>query len=152
MKAFFKISGSCLLGVMLLFHALQALGDNQNQKSLSSIWSSVWDETVSDVAFKKVGNSDVKSYSIEELVQILNSTLFLDVEVIDQQTETIKVRVNRSEELTEHMGSSGARTCLGIITFTLTENPNVKKVDMEFECGSHASPGTYSRADFIQAF
>ncbi|MDC1106904.1 hypothetical protein OAT16_09380 [Prolixibacteraceae bacterium] len=142
----------CMILFIELFGGMIAYGEENKSKSHTSLWSSVWDEKVNDVAFKKVGATLETPYTIQELVDILNTTLFLGIEVVSQKTETLKIRINKSEDMTQHMGSSGARTCLGIITFTLTENLRVKKVDMDFDFGSHASPGVYSRADFVQAF
>ncbi|QZT36415.1 hypothetical protein K5X82_14285 [Halosquirtibacter xylanolyticus] len=149
MNAFLRFN---LILFMIISFSKSTLAEEIEHKSHSSLWSSVWDEKINDVAFKKVGASVKTPYTIQELVDILNTTLFLGIEVVGQKAETLMIKINQAEDLTQHMGSSGARTCLGIITFTLTENSRVKKVEMDFEFGSHASPGTYSRADFIQAF
>ncbi|QZE13459.1 hypothetical protein K4L44_12825 [Halosquirtibacter laminarini] len=141
-----------LFVVLSLWCSLFAKADRPKNFPSTSIWTSVWDTEVNDVAFKKVGNKLQENLTVEELVLILNKTLFLDIEVVGLESETLKIKINDSETLTEHMGSSGAKTCLGIITFTLTENSQVKMVDMDFEYGSHASPGVYSRINFIQAF
>ena len=59
------------------------------------------------------------------------------------------VEVINAEHLTQRMGSSGADNFLAQSTFTLTENKNIKFVNFVFEEGDHASPGIYSRNDFL---
>jgi hypothetical protein len=58
------------------------------------------------------------------------------------------VEVINAGYLTQRMGSSGAQAYIASVTFTLTENPQIKKVNFIFEEGDHAMPGTYSRQDF----
>jgi hypothetical protein len=58
------------------------------------------------------------------------------------------VEVINAEYLTQRMGSSGAQAYIASVTFTLTENPQIKRVNFIFEEGDHAMPGTYSRQDF----
>lgn len=59
------------------------------------------------------------------------------------------VEVINAEHLTQRMGSSGADYFLAQSTFTLTENKNIQFVNFIFEEGDHASPGIYSRKDFL---
>lgn len=58
------------------------------------------------------------------------------------------VEIINDEYLTQRMGSSGAQEYLASVTFTLTENPRIKKVNFIFQEGDHAMPGTYTRKDF----
>jgi len=58
------------------------------------------------------------------------------------------IEIINAEYLTQRMGSSGAQAYLAYVTYTLTENSGVKKVNFIFEEGDHAMPGIYSREDF----
>lgn len=58
------------------------------------------------------------------------------------------IEVINAEYLTQRMGSSGAQVYLAQVTYTLTENPDIQKVNFMFEEGDHAMPGIYVREDF----
>lgn len=70
------------------------------------------------------------------------------VKLLNVKNHTASVEVINAEYLTQRMGSSGAQAYLASVTFTLTENPEIKKVNFIFEEGDHAMPGIYSRSDF----
>jgi len=70
------------------------------------------------------------------------------VKLLNVKDHTAFLEVINAEYLTQRMGSSGAQAYLGSVTFTLTENPQIKKVSFLFEEGDHAMPGTYTREDF----
>jgi hypothetical protein len=72
----------------------------------------------------------------------------LKVKLLNVKDHTASVEIINAEYVTQRMGSSGAQAYLASITFTLTENPQIKKVNFIFEEGDHAMPGTYSREDF----
>jgi hypothetical protein len=58
------------------------------------------------------------------------------------------VAIINAECVTQRMGSSGARDYLASVTYTLTENRQIRKVDFLFEEGDHAAPGIYVRESF----
>jgi hypothetical protein len=70
------------------------------------------------------------------------------VKLLNVKDHTAFLEVINAEYLTQRMGSSGAQAYLASVTFTLTENPQIKKVNFIFEEGDHAMPGTYTREDF----
>lgn len=70
------------------------------------------------------------------------------VRLLNVTDHTASVEIINAEYLTQRMGSSGAQAYLASVTFTLTENPQIKKVNFIFEEGDHAMPGTYTRLDF----
>jgi hypothetical protein len=70
------------------------------------------------------------------------------VKLLYVKNSIASVEVINAEYLTQRMGSSGAQAYLASVTFTLTENPQIKKVKLIFEEGDHAMPGTYTRQDF----
>ena len=49
----------------------------------------------------------------------------------------------------QQMGTTGADEYMSVITFTLTELKGVRYVNLDFEEGDHASPGTYNRQYYI---
>ncbi len=70
------------------------------------------------------------------------------VKLLSVKDQIASVEIINAEYLTKRMGSSGAQAYLASVTFTLTENPQIKKVKFIFEGGDHAMPGTYTRQDF----
>lgn len=65
---------------------------------------------------------------------------------VDRQTADIEIE--NDQLLSENMGSSGAQGYLASVTFTLTENPGIKSVNIIFSAGEHAMPGKYNRSSF----
>lgn len=63
--------------------------------------------------------------------------------------DTIYVKIDNSVYLTQQMGTTGADEYMITATFTLTELPNIKYVNFDFELGDHASPGTYYRMYYL---
>jgi hypothetical protein len=61
---------------------------------------------------------------------------------------TAHIEIANDQYLTQRMGSSGAQDYLAEVTFTLTEDPDIKAVNFIFEAGEHAMPGIYSRESF----
>lgn len=61
--------------------------------------------------------------------------------------DTLYVKLENAEYVTQRMGSTGAGAFMALCTFTLTEIEGVKQVYFDFEEGDHARPGKYSRTD-----
>lgn len=84
----------------------------------------------------------------ERLVEFINSTRegnILKIQFKQVSNDTIFVKIENSEILTQKMGSTGALVYLSTTTFTLTELNGIEYVNFAFEEGDHAIPGTYSR-------
>lgn len=58
---------------------------------------------------------------------------------------TLYVKLENAEYVTQRMGSAGANEFMALATFSLTDIKGVQFVDFEFEEGDHARPGKYSR-------
>jgi hypothetical protein len=64
--------------------------------------------------------------------------------------DSIFVKIDNSNYLTQQTGSSGAEAYLAEVTYNLTELKDIHFVDIRFKAGDHASPATYARTDFIK--
>jgi len=64
--------------------------------------------------------------------------------------DTLFVKISNSTFLTQQMGSSGPEVYLADVTYNLTEISGINYVAIIFKAGDHASPGVYSRTDFVQ--
>lgn len=62
--------------------------------------------------------------------------------------DTLMLRIPKSDYFTNQIGSSGAAQYLAQAIINLTSVPGIKFVKIDFEMGSHASPGVWSRANF----
>ena len=79
--------------------------------------------------------------------------LYPEVKLVFVKTsnDSIFIKIPKSTYLTQHMGTSGADAYLAEVTYNLTELKDIGFVDIRFKEGDHASPGTYSRTDFVRA-
>jgi len=112
-------------------------------------WSSEWDKK--GLVMKKYSQISPDSLNPASLIQKLN-TIYPQIRLhfIKISNDSIFVRISRSRYLTQQMGSSGADAYLAEVTYNLTELRNINFVNMQFKQGDHASPGTYTRTDFIE--
>ena len=129
-----------------------------------SIWHVEVDSSTGTEVLVRGRNTDAIRNDVNKLVAALNGTDRVpgtfrtqgdresdgppNVKLLNVTNDTASVEVINAEYLTQRMGSSGAQAYLASVTFTLTENPQIKKVNFIFEEGDHAMPGTYSREDF----
>ena len=113
-------------------------------------WSSEWD-TKNRLVMKKVSQINEDLLTPANLIQKINSLHpKIQLRFIKVFKDTIFVSINKSRYLTQQMGSSGADAYLAEVTYNLTELKDINFVDLRFKEGDHASPGTYTRTDFIE--
>lgn len=62
------------------------------------------------------------------------------------------VSIIDAAKLTQRMGSLGASDYLATATFTLTSRDDVARVHFSFPVGDHATPGLFSRSDWISHY
>jgi len=62
--------------------------------------------------------------------------------------DTIYLEIPDATYLTQQMGSTGPRLFLSGVVYTLTGLTGINYVNLDFEEGDHAGPGTYSRESF----
>ena len=70
------------------------------------------------------------------------------LEKISINNDTIRLKINESQYLTNQVGSSGAAQYIAQAVINLTSVPGIKYVLIAFKGGDHASPGVWSRKDF----
>lgn len=112
-----------------------------------SIW--IYDSMVDTVIqTRKVDKDRLTS---EKLINVINSKYQDEVmlDLVNISNDTIFVKIDNSEFLTQQMGTTGADQYMITATFTLTELPKIKFVNFDFEYGDHASPGTYTRKYYL---
>ena len=85
------------------------------------------------------------------IIQLMNEAYpEIPLSFIKVSHDSIFLKIKKSNYLTEQLGSSGADAYIAEVTYNLTELKGINFVDIRFKAGDHASPGTYSRTDFVQ--
>jgi len=93
----------------------------------------------------------VSPRSAEEVIDLLNER-YADIILLDLKKisgDTVFVKVEDAQYLTQQMGSTGAYGYMAEVTYSLTEVPGIDYVHFDFEEGDHATPGLYRRKDFL---
>lgn len=117
-----------------------------------AIW--VYDVMVDTIVQIRKVNKDTLTY--EKLIDLINSDYNnrVGIDFSRIADDTIFVVIKNPDYLTQQMGSSGADAFMITTTFILTELPGIEHVNLDFQEGDHASPGTYSRKyyrDWLEA-
>ena len=91
--------------------------------------------------------------SLEEVLAKLNKKYDpLKMSVIRVSGDTVFVRLRPAKLLTQEMGSTGADVYMTEATLNLCEVQDIHFVNYNFAAGDHATPGTYSKNDFIDLY
>lgn len=92
----------------------------------------------------------VDSLTANDIIQALND-LYPEIKLsfVAISNDSMFLTINNSNYLTNSTGSSGAEAYLAEATYNLTEIKGISFVHFNFKKGNHASPGTYSRTDFV---
>ena len=102
------------------------------------------------LVMKKTWPLSKDSLTVPNLINLLNQQHQEIVLVFSKISgDSIFVKINKSNHLTQQMGSSGAEAYLAEVTYNLTELNGINFVDIRFKEGDHAQPGIYSRTDFV---
>ena len=72
----------------------------------------------------------------------------VQLEKVKLSNDTLYTRIKNADFLTEQMGSSGSEQYIAQAVLNLTSANGVKYVRIDFEMGSHAMPGVWSKEDF----
>lgn len=112
-------------------------------------WTSDWDNK-KGLTMKKTDPISPDSMTAGDFIKKLNDIYpEIILRLSEIRKDSIFVTINNSRYLTQRIGSSGAQAYLAEVTYNLTELENINFVDIRFKEGDHASPGTYTRLDFV---
>ena len=95
----------------------------------------------------KVKSDGVKTW--EEAIEDLNRRFCqkIKIDLIAKNNDTIFLKIDSAQYLTQQIGSTGAYGYMAVVTYTLTDYTGIEFVNFDFEEGDHASPGTYDRKE-----
>ncbi len=121
-----------------------------NTDSLPVDDSPIWSYDYNADTLIRLDSNRSNTVTATEAINIINKTYQgkVTLTLVGQGADTIKVKIEHPEVLTQQMGSTGAQAYITLATFTLTEQTGVNYVTFDFKEGDHASPGTYSRYSF----
>lgn len=99
---------------------------------------------------KKVNVAFTNIYlNTDSIIAALNYTYpDINLQKIKISHDTLFTEIKNSYPLTDGMGTSGAAIYLAVSVINLTTVPGVNAVKFNFQLGSHASPGVWSKNEF----
>ena len=131
--------------------ATNAAADSVVIKDSRYFWTSDLDPK-QGLVMVKTRPASADSLTAPIIIQMFNETYpEIPLTFTKISNDSVFINIRNSKYLTQQMGSSGAEAYLAELTYNLTEISGINFVDVKFKVGDHASPGTYSRTDFINA-
>ncbi|MEO7982618.1 MAG: GerMN domain-containing protein [Bacteroidota bacterium] len=112
-------------------------------------WQSALNDSTGRLEMKKVEAVGPDSLSPAAVIKYLNTTNS-NVQLVFVKTsgDTAYLKIPDPMFLTQQIGSTGPTLYLSQVIYNLTEIPGINYVNLDFEEGDHASPGTYNRDSF----
>lgn len=110
-------------------------------------WQAYLDDSTGKVEVRKIPAND--SLSTKSIIDFLNAgNTNIKLEFVKISNDTVFVRIADAMYLTQQMGSTGPTVYLSEVVYNMTQLPEIKEVNIDFEEGDHATPGTYNRNTF----
>jgi hypothetical protein len=139
-----------LSGVISLYLNLSETEPAPIEKLSNQIFDTRWNQESSTVELFRT-NAD-SSKTLMEALERFNSANQKEnypfARLAQVNFDTVFLFIDNSNYLTQQMGTTGADEYLAKLTFTVTELESINFVNLNFEEGDHAVPGTYQRTDF----
>lgn len=113
------------------------------------LWEAGLNDSTGLLQMKKIISPVVDSLSVTSVTGYINGEdSNIQLEYVKTSGDTVFLKIPDAEYLTQRMGSSGPTMYLAGVVYNFTEIPGIKYVNLDFEEGDHAQPGTYSRENF----
>ena len=127
----------------------EADGDTADLAPLVYSWQASLNDSTGKLEVKKSDTVGPDSLSVPAVISYLNKTnTNVQLTFVKTSGDTVYLKIPEPMYLTQQMGSSGPTIYLAQTVYNLTEIPGIKYVNLDFEEGDHASPGTFSRESF----
>ena len=112
-------------------------------------WAAVLDSTSQKISMVKTEEVKDEDLNLANVTESLNRKY---PEIVlsnpSQKNDTVFVKIKDADYLTQGSGTMGAEIYLAESTYSFTQIPGVGYVNYDFKVGDHASPGTFTRANF----
>jgi len=113
------------------------------------MWQAGMNDSTGLLEMTKVMSSDIDSVSVPSVLSYFNTTNNnIKLDLVKISGDTIYLQITDAAYLTQQMGSAGPTTYIAGLVYNLTEIPGISYVNLDFEEGDHAQPGTYNRENF----
>lgn len=113
------------------------------------LWEAGLNDSTGLLQMKKIISPVADSLSVTSVTGYINGEdSNIQLEYVKTSGDTVFLKIPDAEYLTQRMGSSGPTMYLAGVVYNFTEIPGIKYVNLDFEEGDHAQPGTYSRENF----
>jgi len=113
------------------------------------VWQAALNDSTGLLEMKQVRSETTDSLSIQSVIESANQTNpEIVLSFVKTSNDTVYLKIADAHFLTQQMGSTGPTMYLASLIYNLTEIPNIKYVNLDFEEGDHAQPGTYNRDTF----
>ena len=112
-------------------------------------WQASLNDSTGKLEVKKSDAVGPDSLSVPAVITYLNKTnINVQLAFVKNSGDTVYLKIPDAMYLTQQMGSSGPTIYLAQAVYNLTEVPGIKYVNLDFDEGDHASPGTFNRESF----
>lgn len=146
-----------ILGIIILYYSCsnnkadQTAADiTDSAETTDSIfaWQADLDDSSGRLIMKR-SEEGPQFLTVASVLQFLNdNNENVKLEFLRTSNDTVYLKIPQAAYLTQQMGSTGATMKLATIIYDLTEIPGIRYVNLDFEEGDHAQPGTFSRDYF----
>ena len=110
----------------------------------------IWEIDFDNKTITKNHDFNDMNLSIDSIIKGLNMRYGnITLKKINFSNDTLYTRIFDSQHLTEGMGSTGAAYYFAEAIINLTTVPGINFVKVDFIEGSHASPGIFSRKNYL---
>lgn len=99
----------------------------------------------------KQKNPQFSAVNLQEdsVISVLNQKFEqTTLQKVKKSSDTLYVQIPNPQFFTNQMGSMGAGNYMANVVLNLVAVPGISFINLDFEEGSHASPGVYSEKDF----
>lgn len=150
-KILFSIGTALLLSTCGSNTADEPQVDEDSTASFENtmLWQATLNDSTGKMEMKRVSIEGADNSNPQRILASINDEypeIRLDFLRISHDTAFLKI--DDAHYLTQQMGSTGSQMYIAGLVYNLTENPDVHFVNMNFEEGDHAQPGTFSRETF----
>lgn len=119
-------------------------------KKLVLPWNVVINDSTHLMEIRKDPAFDISNLGPKDVIEALNlKHPQIKLSWVQQKGTKAFIKITDASYLTQQSGTQGAQAYLAEVTYSLTELKGITAVDLSFDEGDHASPGTYTRDDFV---